>query len=377
MRPAATTETTPVPRTLLLADDSPTIHRVIELTFADEDIAVVAVDDGDKAIASLNRLPPDIVLADIGMPGRSGYEVARHVKETPGLAHIPVLLLTGAFEPIDPAVVSAMGCDGVLTKPFEPGALVRRVKELLDLPHPAGVPPAVDQTVALPPVVPPISSPMPSLPEAFANPAVEDFPAVIAPSSAHPPVAPTMQRDVPPVPVPPSTPVTPSVPAAPIRMRDAPTRSFPSRVETADRAVPPPDTEVESYFEELDQAFATLSGPDREPVPALERFVKEPLPPEAAEKPLRPPAATSFLLDAFSALLAAERTAESPNAARLRPTPTPAPAVPSAEMAERTVRQLLGVLPEEVLRRIVEDVVSATAERLIREEIERIKRNIK
>ena len=54
--------------TLLLADDSPTIHRVIELTFADEDISVVAVDDGDKAIASIDRLPPDIVLADIGMP---------------------------------------------------------------------------------------------------------------------------------------------------------------------------------------------------------------------------------------------------------------------------------------------------------------------
>ena len=79
-----------MPRTLLLADDSVTIQRVIELTFADEDIHVVAVSDGDEAIAVLDKTPPDIVLADVGMPGRNGYEVARHIKETPRLAHIPV-----------------------------------------------------------------------------------------------------------------------------------------------------------------------------------------------------------------------------------------------------------------------------------------------
>ena len=90
-----------MPHTLLLADDSVTIQRVIELTFADEDIRVVAVSDGDQAIAVLDQTPPDIVLADVGMPGRNGYEVAQHIKDTPRLAHIPVVLLTGAFEPID------------------------------------------------------------------------------------------------------------------------------------------------------------------------------------------------------------------------------------------------------------------------------------
>ena len=66
-----------MPHTLLLADDSVTIQRVIELTFADEDIQVVAVSDGDQAIARLEPTPPDIVLADVGMPGVNGYEVAR------------------------------------------------------------------------------------------------------------------------------------------------------------------------------------------------------------------------------------------------------------------------------------------------------------
>jgi len=120
-----------VPHTLLLADDSVTIQRVIELTFADEDIKVIAVSDGDQAIAQLEAAPPDIVLADIGMPGKNGYEVADYIKKSPRLAHIPVLLLTGAFEPVDQVKATAAGCDGVLAKPFEPQQVIERVKELL------------------------------------------------------------------------------------------------------------------------------------------------------------------------------------------------------------------------------------------------------
>jgi CheY-like chemotaxis protein len=120
-----------VTRTLLLADDSLTIQRVIELTFADENVHVVAASDGDQAIAILDRSLPDIVLADIGMPGRNGYEVARYVKETPRLAHLPVILLAGEFEPVDEAATAI--CDGVLTKPFEPQLLIDRVRALLGI----------------------------------------------------------------------------------------------------------------------------------------------------------------------------------------------------------------------------------------------------
>src|SRR6266481_7562133 len=124
-----------VPHTLLLADDSVTIQRVIELTFADEDITVIAVSDGDQAIERLEASPPDIVLADIGMPGKNGYEVAEYIRQTPNLSHIPVVLLTGAFEPVDQAKASAAGCDGVLAKPFEPQLVIGRVKELLARPR--------------------------------------------------------------------------------------------------------------------------------------------------------------------------------------------------------------------------------------------------
>jgi CheY-like chemotaxis protein len=120
-----------VTHTLLLADDSVTIQRVIELTFADEDVQVIAVSDGDQAIERLEASPPDIVLADIGMPGRNGYEVAKYIKQSPRLAHIPVVLLTGAFEPVDQARASEAGCDGVLAKPFEPQLVISRVKDLL------------------------------------------------------------------------------------------------------------------------------------------------------------------------------------------------------------------------------------------------------
>ena len=116
---------------LLLADDSVTIQRVIELTFADEDVQVVAVGDGKQAIERVQADRPDIVLADVGMPERDGYEVAAFIKGDPALAHIPVLLLTGAFEPIDEARARAVGCDGVLVKPFEPQMVISRVRDLL------------------------------------------------------------------------------------------------------------------------------------------------------------------------------------------------------------------------------------------------------
>lgn len=120
-----------MPPKLLLADDSVTIQRVIELTFADEDMEVVTVSDGQQAIVRVEADRPDIVLADAAMPERDGYEVAAYIKSAPHLMHIPVLLLTGAFEPVDEARARAAQVDGVLSKPFEPQTVINRVRELL------------------------------------------------------------------------------------------------------------------------------------------------------------------------------------------------------------------------------------------------------
>ena len=122
-----------MPHTLLLADDSATIQRVVELTFANEDIDVVTVGDGTKAIEAIERDEPDIVLADVSMPGRDGYEVASFVRRDPTRDRIPVVLLTGAFEPLDESRCDAIGRHEVLVKPIEPRQVVGKVRELLDL----------------------------------------------------------------------------------------------------------------------------------------------------------------------------------------------------------------------------------------------------
>src|SRR5690242_17632366 len=105
--------------TLLLSDDSLTIQRLIAMTFAEQDIDVIAVRDGEAAIARMSAHRPDIVLASIGTRKRSGYEVAAHVKSTPHLSAIPVLLLAAAFEPVDEVRAAQVRCDGVLIKPLE------------------------------------------------------------------------------------------------------------------------------------------------------------------------------------------------------------------------------------------------------------------
>jgi CheY-like chemotaxis protein len=372
-----------VPHTLLLADDSVTIQRVIELTFADEDIRVVAVSDGDQAIAAVDRNPPDIVLADVGMPGRTGYEVAQHIRSNPRLAHIPVLLLTGAFEPVDQARAQQAGCDGVLAKPFEPQLVIGRVKELLSRAGGAQAPAAVAAGAAQ----------------------VHDGAATGA--------------------------------AAPPNGGWGNPFSEPSVSTTAPM---PPADEVSSYFDRLDQAFASFSGPaapaqpsaspaldwfgggksDPPPAPDLPLSYASPqsafeavapsetsvapAPPIALSAPAPPPAAIQSFVEppaapratpppaaaagptfppleqAFEALLAAEQSTGSPAFAPAWPSApdvaAPAPIDTDAIVAEVSAR-VLEQLTDRVVRERVAEIVSQIAERLIREEIEKIKERIK
>jgi CheY-like chemotaxis protein len=256
--------------TLLLADDSTTIQRVIELTFAGEDVQVVTAGDGAQAIAMLEKTAPDIVLADVGMPGADGYEVARHMRATPRLAHIPVLLLAGAFESIDPARVKDAGCQGVLAKPFEPQAVVARVRELI------------------------------------ANPA--------APMAAAAPEGGVVAR------------AGPGQPAA-----------------------------VDRYFEQLDEAFASLAATGQ-----AARGV-----PGEIGAPTGQGGAP--LADAFAALLQAERAGNAGT-----------PALPRGDeaMIDEIVRRVLERLADGAVRPVVAGLVLDVAERLVREEIERIRATI-
>ena len=116
---------------ILLADDSITIQKVVELTFSDGDYEVTAVNNGAKAIQKLTEMRPDIILSDIIMPEKNGYEVCEYVKSHPEYRNIPVILLTGTFEPFDPDRADKAGCDAVVTKPFESQSLIHKVEELI------------------------------------------------------------------------------------------------------------------------------------------------------------------------------------------------------------------------------------------------------
>jgi CheY-like chemotaxis protein len=362
---------------LLLADDSVTIQRVIELTFAEEDIDVIAVGNGREAIARIEADQPDVILADAGMPERDGFQVASYVKAHPQLAQIPVLLLTGAFEPVDEAKARAAGCDGVLVKPFEPQMVINRVKDLLAGRRPASL-------WARPPDAPEASEARSPAPRAPAPPAAfEPTPAPAQPSAASE-----------------STPAPPAQPSA------------------------EHDKSLDEYFDRLDSVFSNAGSPEAfhrasagtvSGDPALRGGVPTPTPfdddeldrlePDLADAgsgpdsvrnwnpalPVEPlagpgwlgdtggarpdaipaggsavaptPSAMPALSDAFEALLAAEQN---------RSVPVAGPAAPPGITPET-----IDLIVERVVERLTGDAVRATvadvAERLVREEIARIK----
>ncbi len=117
---------------ILVADDNSNIQKMVGLALKDQGIDVVAVGNGEAAVRKIAELKPDLVLADVFMPVRNGYEVCRFVKEDPALAHIPVILLVGAFDPLDEQEAQRSGADGVLKKPFvPPDPLISMVKSAL------------------------------------------------------------------------------------------------------------------------------------------------------------------------------------------------------------------------------------------------------
>jgi CheY-like chemotaxis protein len=308
-------------KTLLLADDSVTIQRVVELTFAHEDVRVVSVNDGQQAVQWIDAERPDIVVADVGVPEIDGYAIVSHVKKSKTLRHIPVLLLAGAFAPVDERKARATGCDGVLVKPFEPQQLVARVKELLFASQrwapagrkAAGGADANGKAAAPEPVS--VAKPVPAPPPAPINDA--PAPALLTPAAE---------------------------PAAPGGLSSA------QSVQVApDMAAPQPPAVPPVAPERLElpaPVWGTAQAPDRPAAPAVSSAA----------------AARVSLATAFSALLAAEQSS--------RRAPAPAPPV-SDSAIEAAVRKVLTEMTGDAVRQIVLE----TTERLVREEIEKIKAN--
>ncbi len=308
-----------MPHKLLLADDSVTIQRVIELTFADEDIHVTVVGDGRQAIERVRADRPDIVLADIGMPERDGYEVAAFIKGDPRLAHIPVILLTGAFEPLDEDRARQVGCDGVLVKPFEPQMVINRVRELLSGRRPVAAS-----------LAPPPSS------RSAADIFGDDLDAGFAP----PPAA-----------------------AKPGDTGDALEDYF-DRLDAAFSNISGPagrTSKVVDPDEDLSGGISELQHAPPERTPR-----KDPMTSWDPDLTADLGAAKPHLANAFAALLAAEQGDVVPEAGAglLEPPRLGEDAI------EDIVRRVIAQMTDDVVRRTVLE----TAERLVREEIDRIKR---
>jgi CheY-like chemotaxis protein len=368
---------------LLLADDSVTIQRVIELTFSGEDIQVLAVNDGEQAIARIPLEHPDVVLADIGMPRKGGYDVAAFVKGRADLAHIPVLLLAGAFEPVDQARAEQVKADGVLIKPFEPRQVIERVKELLAAVRapdsaPSAPEPAEPATVPAAADAPSVKSePTRSLDELFEslNQALNSTAAAPAPGpiASEPVPAVEPQSDVEPEPF----------------VLDAP-------IEFEPLAASGNGSTLDDYFDRLTAAFQQTSAPSPRPQPVAARLeepltagpsARVPTPQPADEWPaqewLSPGGApipferrsgdTNPILEAVTALLSPEadaRTVASKPLWRDAPpgsTPPVIPPSPSEAMVEAVTQRVLARLVPEI---------SESLRRLVRHEVARAQRDV-
>jgi len=118
---------------ILVADDNSNVQKTVAQALTDLGVEVVSVNNGDAAIKRFADILPDMVLADIFMPVRNGYEVCEYVKKNSNFAHVPVVLLVGAFDPLDEREAQRVGADGILKKPFAPpDPLLTMVKTLLD-----------------------------------------------------------------------------------------------------------------------------------------------------------------------------------------------------------------------------------------------------
>jgi len=227
---------------ILLADDSVTIRRVVELTFSDEDVTIDSVGDGTQAIEHARAQRPDIIVSDVVMPGLNGYELCQQVKSDPNLQSVPFLFLKGTFESFDEEKARSCGADGFIVKPFESQELIAKVKSLIESAVPA--PPAA--SVQPVPAVPARPASTPSSPE-----------ATLAPRPIPPPI-PTMQTR--PAPTPPAIPARPvlPIPQQPIRPVVVAPSSAPPAMQpppSIHQSPPPPPAAAQAPSDGFDFGF--------------------------------------------------------------------------------------------------------------------------
>lgn len=121
---------------ILVADESPTIHKIVAMAFENEGITVEGISRGEHALEYMEEFQPDIVLADIHLPGTDGYQLCRQIKDNPSFGNVRVILLTSDFEDIDKAELEISRADDFISKPFKTEEILKKVKSQLKTPEP-------------------------------------------------------------------------------------------------------------------------------------------------------------------------------------------------------------------------------------------------
>lgn len=373
---------------ILLADDSLTIQKVVELTFTGADWELRTVGSGEKAAALLAEFSPDVVLADAVMPGLTGYDVCEAVKRLPDGPYIPVVMLTGTFEPFDRSRADRVGADAVVTKPFDSHALRDLVRDLTAR--------AKEAKAAAPPPPPPAPEPEPPPPqpepaEDTSPTGVRRVPAAGAPEPAPAPDALYATSAIPiftseqletmkpaaeerpwPVPSP-----EPSLDTPPELFREAEIPLPPAESPAAPAAVYEVDLggleedvsrrDIEADIAEFERSGRVLSSvPAFSPVPEGPGVDAGPveLPPHGG--PLPEPAGSDLEVLAARASLGDLTRLVGAGGAADRPL--------ADDEVERIARRVVEILGERVVRKVAWDVVPEMAERLVRERLRELER---
>jgi CheY-like chemotaxis protein len=325
-----------VPKTLLVVDDSATMRKVFELTFAGEDVTVVTHDGGESLMARAREVRPAVAIVDVNLVGGDGYALARQLKSDPSLRGMQVLMLFSEQSPLDETRMRGAEADGSISKPFDTQAAIDKVRPLLAAgpgaaaaapgpPAPAAAPSAVrGGTMVAGAAAPP---PGPARTPTAAG--VGAFGAPPGPSS-----------------VPKSTQMFGAGSAPPMGVPTAPKPAAPAPAPAHAPASDSHDADIELEVDADDE----ILRPTPQPMQAVK--------PAAAPGPAPAPARAPTPAPSASAAVASASAEVAQRAQGLGLTPAQVDAVTA--------------LTREVVERVVWEVVPQLAETMIREEIKRL-----
>lgn len=379
---------------ILLADDSITIQKVIGIIFGGEDYALTVVDNGKAAVDKALEVSPDVLLIDAIMPGMSGYDVCESIRAIPALTTKPILLLTGSFEPFDEAKANSCGADDFLAKPFESQQIVSKVKNLYELgvsraaavqPEPVlEAAPAIPQSV---PTITPVtveSAPKENIEDIWAAFTMDAEPT---PASPTPPAAPAanLEPDVfAIINEEPDAQITAPLATPPIQNIDTGSQWIPVEEHTFDFTEEKVTELPANAFTEQAPSFTETSFGDisfeETPLQAKEETGTpciEPAPTELSTAPLSFEPSVSFTEEPIPSLSeepvpAFAAPAESPEAALSQPVSTGTAAI----FTEEQLRAAIAGVSQDIIQKVVWEVVPDLAETLIKEAIRKIKEGL-